>query len=227
MPHFLIETNDDESVRRILRDGEIYAEQLALEQHFSIVTTYFRSAGASLSQMNLETDNSRLRLMGLQSFVMSLTGLEAFANTYFHVRADEQGNPNLISRISRSHGALSRKIEDLIDLSGDGALRDQEVLIDRIFQLSRFRNDLLHPRWQPSSLALMFETPIYIEGLVENPQRALENIDFCRECLFWCLLVIARIFESRGIANIEGHMFYWTSFSNLSLEAICGELGLS
>ena len=227
MPHFLIEINDDESVRRILRDGEIYAEQLALEQHFSIVTTYFRSAGASLSQMRSETDNSRLRLMGLQSFVMSLTGLEAFANTYFHVRANELGNAELISRVSQSHGSLSQKITDLVELSGDGTLRDQEFLIGRIFQLSQFRNDLLHPRWQPSSIALMFETPVYIEGLVENPQRTLENADFCRECLFWCLLVIARIFESREISNIEGHMFHWTSFSNLSLEAICSELGLN
>ena len=72
----------------------------------------------------------------------------------------------------------------------------------------------------------MFETPIYIEGLVENPQKTLEDITFCRECLFWCLLVIARIFETRDISDIEGHMFYWTSFSGLSIEAICNELGL-
>lgn len=42
--------------------------------------------------MSEQENGNELRGSGLQSFVMSLTGLEAFANTYFHIRGNELGS---------------------------------------------------------------------------------------------------------------------------------------
>lgn len=48
MAHFYIDSNDDGSVRRILRDGELHAEGVSLEQLFSIVTLYFKLAASNI-----------------------------------------------------------------------------------------------------------------------------------------------------------------------------------
>ena len=89
MAEFTIELNDDNTVRRILRDGMPNDSAAQLEQLFSIVTVYFRLAKRNLDQMRAMTETMDKRAFGVQTFLMSLTGLEAFANAYFHLRARE------------------------------------------------------------------------------------------------------------------------------------------
>jgi len=136
MPHFTFDLNEDGTILHILRDGHPYQEEVKLEQLFSIVTTYFKLANQNLLQMiQLENSDER-RSYGLQSFLMSFTGLEAFINTYFHLRGRELGNSEIVKRVAQSHGSLSNKLRELIELTRDGPIHDQDQLINRISELS-------------------------------------------------------------------------------------------
>ena len=225
MAHYNVDVAEDGSVQRILRDGE-QAVDIRLEQHFSIARIYFRLAAMNLHQLEGASESEDRRGYGLQSFLMGLTGLEAFTNTYFHQRAQELGSDAILGRLRQTHGSLTMKLRDLVDLTGDGPLRDQEALITRVHGLAQLRNDVVHPRWEPSSLLLAGAAPVLIEGMVENPHVLFEQTQFCREALFWCLLVVARIAEARGQPDVRGHMFHWTGQYDLTLEQIVGELGL-
>lgn len=226
MAHFLIETNSDGSIRQVLRDGIPHQEGVVLEQHFSIVTTYFKIAARNLAMMGSAESSEERRYLGLQSFVMSLTGLEAFANTYYHQRAQELDNDAMLSRIEQSHGSITRKIVELQEMSGDVPFHDQEMLIERLWQLSQLRNEIVHPRWQPAQITMPGEVWLSIEGLVENRQALFEESELCREALNWCLLLIARVARSLGISAIEGFMFHWTGQVGLTLEAVLSSLCL-
>ena len=226
MPHFVVTSNEDGTVRQILKDGEPYEGSLQLEQAFSVVTIYFQLAVLNLAQMNGE-ERSERRKFGLQSFLMSLTGLEAFANTFFHLLGRHLGSDELLSRVSQPHGSLSQKFRDLIALMPGGPIRDQQLLIDKVFELSQIRNAIVHPRWVPASVTMEGSGPITFRDMVENRQALFEDIQFCRESLFWCLLMLARIGEARENADVSGFMFHWTQCYNVTLSGILGELGLS
>lgn len=226
MPHYLFEYNVDGTISRILRDGQPIEQGVRLEQMYSVVTTYFTIASQNLHQMQQNNTDATRRYFGLQSFVMSLTGMEAFTNTYFHLRAQELENNEMLDRIAQTHGSLSRKIADLLEMTPDPPLRDQDMLINRIWQFSQMRNEIVHPRWQPSQLTLGGPVPIIIQGLVENRQALFEDITLCREAHLWCLLLIARIAEARGHADVSGFMFYWTANYQLTLPTLLSELGL-
>lgn len=88
MPHFNVEVGEDGTVTSVLKDGDPYMAAVRLEQVYKVVSTYFRLASDHLRAMSEQASAAELRGFGLQSFVMSLTGLEAFANTYFHVRGN-------------------------------------------------------------------------------------------------------------------------------------------
>jgi hypothetical protein len=227
MPHFSLTLDESGNVQQLLRDGQP-VQGTALEQHYSVVSGYFRSAQSNLDAMEAATDSKVRRSLGLQSFLMSLTGLEAFANTYFHALAlDSGGEQQIIGRIRQSHGSLSRKITDLIALSGLPRLIGQESLIQRVFELTQLRNEIVHPRWEPSTLAVAGVAPIRIEGLVENRQALFEDPLLCREALAWCLLVVARVAQAQGVRNVGSFMFYWTDNYELSLNDILVTLGLT
>ncbi|WP_428408679.1 hypothetical protein [Hyphococcus sp.] len=223
MPHFFLRQSDDGAIEQVLKDGEPHQEAVQLEQLYTIVTIYFRLASRNIEQMSQLERCEERRGFGLQSFLMSLTGLEAFTNTFFHLRSQELDSDEMLNRIKQNHGSLSQKIKDLILLSSDGPVRNQDTLIAQIFSLSQLRNEIVHPRWTPSSVTLQ---RIAINGLVENRQAIFESVQFCREALFWCLLVIARIAQARGFEDIRGFMFHWTANYDLSLPAILQELGL-
>jgi hypothetical protein len=222
MALFVIETNEDGSTSRILKDGQPHVGAVTLEQWNSIVKIYFDLAQQNLLQIEEGMPNEVRRKLGLQSFIMSLTGLEAFTNTYFRIRADELHNEQMLARINQTHGSLSRKIEELIHLSGDGPIENQANLIDRIYRMSQLRNDVLHPRWAPSSVILDGQIPIVIHGMAENPQKIFEDQQFCRESLYWCLSLIARVSRTD---DIEGFMFHWTGNYGLTLAMIDAVLG--
>jgi hypothetical protein len=113
MPHFVFESDADGNIVRILKDDQLHEESVRLEQLFSIVTVYFRLASEHLERMASLRDSNARRCAGLQSFLMSLTGLEAFTNTFFHLRAQEIESKEMIARIKQSHGSLSKKISEL------------------------------------------------------------------------------------------------------------------
>lgn len=223
---FSIELNSDNTIKRILRDGMQQDSSIQLEQLYSIVTIYFHLANHNLNQMRVAGESKDKRGFGVQAFLMSLTGLEAFANTYFHLRAQELKRPDLEQRVEQNRSSLAQKFRELITLVGDPELHDQELLLIRIFQFSSLRNALMHPRWAPSSLTMVSGGPIIIHGLVENLQSQFEDQAFCHEALFWCLLVVARIAAARGNDDVTGFMFHWTGNYGLTLPMILRELRL-
>lgn len=227
MPHFHIETNDDGSVRRILRDGEPHAEGVSLEQLFSIVTLHFRAAGSNIRLLDTEGKSLSRCAYGVQSFLMALTGLEAFTNTYFKLRAEELGSQQMIDRLGQRHGSLTRKIRDLLATTPEARIDEQDMILDRLHELSQLRNSLVHPQWQPASMTLAGDIPLVISGLVHNFQAAFEDRGFCREALLWCLLLVARVGRSRGNPDVSGFLFHWTGTYGLSEQEIMGELGLA
>lgn len=223
MPHFTIESNEDGTVREILKDGQPYHEALVLEQVFGVVTTYFKLAAANIENQKMQQSNEGRRLLGLQAFLMSLTGLEAFTNVYFHLRGLQLNDAGVVARTRRTHGTLSNKLSELIDMVPGNPVLNKDDLISKVFELSQLRNEIVHPRWEPSSVTMESET-IDISGLVENRQALFENQQFCREALMWCLLVVARIGEAAGNADSSAFVLYWTGNHNLSLSDILGEL---
>lgn len=226
MPHYVFESDDGGNIVRILKDDQPHDQSVHLEQLYSIVTIYFRLASEHLARMaSLQECNAR-RCAGLQSFLMGLTGLEAFTNTFFQLRAQELGSEEMIARIAKTHGSLSRKISDLVAMTPDGPLVDQEALVKRIFELSQLRHEIMHPRWTPSALTIAGQVPVNIMGLVENLQAMFEDETLCREALLWCLLAVARIGEARGHQELSGFMFHWTGNYGLTLGMITSQLGI-
>lgn len=226
MPHYVFEADESGNIIRIVKDDQPDNQSVRLEQLYSIVTIYFRLASEHLRRMASLQDRSARRCAGLQSFLMGLTGLEAFTNTFFDLRAQELRSEEMLVRIAQTHGSLSRKISDLVAMTPDGPLVDQEALLDRIFELSQLRNEIMHPRWTPSSLTIAGEVPVNIMGLVENRQAIFEDETLCQEALLWNLLAVARIGQARGHQELSGFMFYWTGNYGLSLDVITSQLGI-
>src|SRR3546814_11009697 len=89
MPHFELDLDQDGSARAIYKDGELIDGAISLESPNSIVQTYFVSAVRNIDAMTVgdDPDGDRARdhrHFGLQAFLMSLVGTEAFLNIYFH-----------------------------------------------------------------------------------------------------------------------------------------------
>ena len=226
MSRFVIKFKEDGTVSQIYKDGYPHNEAVKLEQLFSVVKIYFELCRLNLKQMAEQSDDEGRRYFGIQSFLMSLTGLEAFTNTFFHLRGEEVGSGAILRRVAQSHCSLSKKIKELTELSPDGPLVDEDMLLDKVFALSRLRNEIVHPRWEPSSLLVDGHAPVSIRGLVYNSQAAFEDMEFCDEAFTWCLLVIARIGQARGSQDVSGFMFHWTGMYGLTLPMILGKLGL-
>jgi len=108
VPHYVFESDEGGNIVRILKDGQPHDQSVHLEQLYSIVTIYFRLASEHLARMaSLQERNAR-RCAGLQSFLMGLTGLEAFTNTFFQLRAQELGSEEMIARIAPRRMPLKR-----------------------------------------------------------------------------------------------------------------------
>jgi len=224
MAEFVFEQNADGTIQKILKDGNPQNTEVRLEQVFSVVTIYFESARHNLAQMNGENDSRSRRRLGMQCFLMSLMGLEAFTNTYFLLRGREQKNSSIERRVNENHGSITKKIESLVKMTFGELLEDQKMLIGQIYQLTQLRHEIVHPKWTPASLEIQSENCIILEGLTENRQAIFEEEKICREALFFCLLVIARVGQISNSQNIEGFLFHWTGFFGLTLDAIVQEV---
>lgn len=227
MPHFDIITNEDGSIAQILRDGVLHDEGVKLEQVHQIVSAYFKIARADLDAMRAAQSDEVKRFYGLQAFLMSLTGVEAFTNVFFHLLAMELNKPDLFARVTDQRGPLVARLRDCIALAFDSPLPGQDALIDRIQQLYRLRNQIVHPRWEPASMMMSGDSPpIIISGLCQNFQANFEDEAFCREAFWWCVKLVAEVGRVRGNAIIEGHCFYWAGIYGLTDEALAQNLGL-
>jgi hypothetical protein len=223
MPHFTINTDADGKVIQILKDGQPYNEAVRLEQLFAIVSTYFRIADNNLNAMQSVAKSEMLRFYGLQAFVMALTGVEAFTNVYFQLRGIEQKRPTLIAKAAE-RGPLRPRLIVLIEMAFGAPLKQQELILAKVRELYRLRNEIVHPRWIPSSVSLNGE--INLEGLVQNFQAIFEDRRFCIEALTWCRLLVSRIALAAGVVDTGGFIFHWTGLYGVNDAGLSAALNL-
>lgn len=227
MAHFQIEISVDGRIQGILRDGEPHAASVVLEQLFSIVTLYFTAAEMNIQLLENEKEKLKRRAYGVQSFLMSLTGLEAFTNTYFKLRGEELCDQKVIDRVSQRYGSLTKKIRELLSMTPEGQIEGQDIILDRLHELSQLRNALVHPQWEPASAMLAGNMSLAISGLVQNFQATFEDFAFCHEALMWCLLLIARVGRSRGNSDVTAFIYRWAGIGNLGEREIMNYLGVA
>lgn len=226
MPHFDIILNEDGSTARIVRDGAPHNESVTLEPANQIVSTYFKMATSNLTGMK-NADGELRRHLGLQAFLVSLTGVEAFNNIFFQQLALERNHPELLAVVSQQSGPLVKRLEKCLTLAFSNPLPAQDALTQRIGQLYRLRNNIVHPRWEPTSMCLVGELPVTISGLAQNFQAAFENEEFCRETFWWCVKLVAEIGRAAGNTVIEGHCFHWTGIYGVTDERLCENLSVA
>src|SRR3546814_4957349 len=114
MPHFELDLDQDGAALSIYKDGELIDGAISLESPNSIVQTYFVSAVRNIDAMtvgdNPDGDRARdHRHFGLQAFLMSLVGTEAFLNIYFHQLGNLQGLDDVID-LARSDKPIEHKL---------------------------------------------------------------------------------------------------------------------
>lgn len=227
MPHFDFILNEDGSIAQTLRDGVLHNEGVSLEPAPQIVSTYFKIAQAQLASMRDAKASEHRRAAGLQAFLMSLTGVEAFTNVFFQMLALEFNKPDVLARVSEKYGSLVKRLTDCIELSFDEPLPDQGALLERIQKLYGFRNSIVHPRWEPASMRMSGEVPVVIHGLSQNFQITFEDETFCREAFWWCVKLVAEVGRAAGNEIIESHCFFWAGIYGLTDEALAQNLGLA
>lgn len=222
MPHFTILTNEDGSVAQILRDGKPHGGRVTFEPPHQIVSTYFKIARTNLDAMGTAQESDRKRHYGLQSFLMSLTGVEAFTNVFFQGLARERNNPEL-AKVSAEQGPLIERLRACLALAFDEPLPEQDTLLVRIQRLYRLRNDIVHPRWKPVSISF---SGIDLIDMCQNFQATFEDQNFCEEAFWWCVALVARVGTASGNGAIEAPCFYWAGIYMLTEAELSEKLGL-
>ena len=224
MPHFQLITNEDGSIAQILCDGVPYQEAVRLEPAYAIVSTYFKLAAGNLNSMTPEKDAELRRFHGLQAFLMSLTGVEAFTNVFFLIYGRERQDARLLEINAERFGPLVPRLARLIDQAFAAPLAEQDQLLTRIRELYQLRNTIVHPRWNPTSMTLGGPVPVHIDGLIQNFQATFENASFCREAFLWCLLLVVRIASAAGNTDPAAFCFFWTGVTDLREDQLTREL---
>ncbi|EQB32542.1 hypothetical protein [Sphingobium ummariense] len=226
MPQFYFEDEEgsDGRIKQIWKDGKPHNKSVRLEMPQAIVQTYFKAAMQNLSQMTPnEDDREHNRHFGLQAFLMSLVGLEAFLNVHFHM----QGRVRKLGKVVKAATSDNIKVESKISNQAFACygkhIVGQKLINKKIRELYDMRSAIVHPKWEPSSLGM---TGLMIEDMVDNFQRAFEDRLFCREALQWCLLVIARIGMLQWPDNPDPFMQMWTSIPDTNT-TLSDALGIS
>jgi len=226
MSNFTFATNADGSIKQIYKDGQPYNQAVRLERPFDLVSIYFKAARGNLSEMRDEANSESLRSYGLQSFLMSLTAVEAFTNVFFHMYADEHQRADIKNR-GHKKDSLLKRLEDLIQLSFGAPLEDHDVILGKIKELYQLRSDTVHPRFDPSSIAMTVPMPILIQGMTVNFQAVFDDHDFCMEAHLWCMLLVARIAKAAGTHDLSAFYFQWTgTIQGLTEDYLLDRLGL-
>ena len=106
MPHFEIILDSSGAVETVVKDGKKFGKKVQLEQLYSSSAFYFKAAIENIRRMEQKENELFLEMLGVQSFLMSLTGLEAFTNSYFMLRAKEKFSDQLKEAINIKGGKL-------------------------------------------------------------------------------------------------------------------------
>ncbi|WP_156457917.1 hypothetical protein [Sphingomonas sp. Leaf412] len=218
--------NDDGSVRQLLRDGEPYDRAIRLEPAYAIVSTYFRLSASNIAGLAGAADDELRRFHGIQAFLMALTGVEAFTNVFFTLRARETGDDALKAIVDAKKGSLLARLERCVERAFAASLDDQEALIGRLRELFAMRAQIVHPRWDPASATIGGFIPLHIDGLSMNFQSSFEDERLCREAFLWCLLLVIRVAKAAGAGDVAAFCRFWTGQENVSEEAVLRQLGL-
>lgn len=225
MPRFIIEIDENEIIKKVTRDGVEYGEAFEIEQLFSIPSIYFMSSAKNIELIGKEEEQKLRRALGIQSFLNSMIGVEAFCNTFFYFIGMKNNNNKIINSVKKTNGPLYAKLDELIHMTFNRSIVDQDIIIQKIRQMSKLRNEIVHPKWDPVTIEIKGKSQFIIEGMTENIQKIFEDELFCRESSLWCLLLVARIGEVfTNSYNIGGFMFHWTGIKRDSAEEIVGEL---
>lgn len=193
LAHFHFEEKDSPTgkITAVYKDGKPLTDGMRLEMPDAIVQTYFKSALRNLSRMTQsEDDQEDNRHHGVQAFLMSLVGLEAFLNVYFHMIGREKNLPEIVDMATKRKINVETKIAHLPFKAFGLHLAGQKTLNKKARELYDLRSAIVHPKWEQSSFSM---PGIVISGMVDNFQRAFEDQEFCRDALCWCALIIARI----------------------------------
>lgn len=227
VPSFSLIVNDDGSVRQLLRDGEPYDRAIRLEPAYAIVATYYRLSASNIAGLAGAEDDESRRFHGIQAFLMALTGVEAFTNVYFTLRARETDDDALKAIVDASRGSLLVRLERCIACAFAGPIGGQETLIARLRELFAMRAQIVHPRWDPASATIGGVFPLHIDGLSMNFQSSFEDERLCREAFLWCLLLVIRIAVAAGAENVTAFCRFWTGQENVTEGAVMRQLGLN
>ncbi len=226
MPNFMLETNPNGSIKQIYKDGQPYNQAIRLERPFDLVTIYFKTARGNLGAMGGTTEQELLRSYGLQSFLMSLTGVEAFTNVFFHVYANKHQRSDVKAR-SEEKDSLLKRLEDLIQLAFGGPLEDHDLILGKIKELYQLRNDTVHPRFDPSSVAMLGPIPLVIQDMTVSFQAVFDDSNFCMEAHLWCMLLVVRIAKAAGVQDLSAFCFHWTGAApGMTEDYLLEKLGL-
>lgn len=227
MPSFSLMLNDDGSVRHLLRDGEPYDRAIRLEPAYAIVATYFSLSASNIAGLAGAGDDELRRFHGIQAFLMALTGVEAFTNVYFTLRAHETGDDALKAIVDAARGSLLARLERCIACAFAEPLTGQDALIARLRELFAMRAQIVHPRWDPSSATIAGVFPLHIDGLAMNFQSSFEDERLCREAFLWCLLLVIRIAVAAGVEDVTAFCRFWTRQENVTEGGVLRQLGLA
>lgn len=225
MPSFVFEYDDvpDGRIKTIYKDGKPLTESVQLETPQGIVRTYFTAAKLNLSQMTSDTRyRQKNRHYGLQSFLMSLVGLEAFLNVHFHMLGREKGLLEVVKAVTIGNGTVEAKIKNLSQACYGRHLPGHRVINKRIPELYNLRSAIVHPKWEPSTLGT---SGLVFDGVTDNFQTAFQDLEFCREALSWCLLVVARVGVLQWPTEPDAFLLQWTGLGETNAE-ISAELGV-
>src|SRR3546814_8531410 len=101
----------------------------SLESPNSIARTYFEIAIRELAAMKAENDpdydGAENRRHGLQAFLMSLVGTEAFLNVYFHVAGLQTGSEKVVN-LATNDKTIEHKLAHLPNLLWGAPLKDRK-----------------------------------------------------------------------------------------------------
>ena len=174
MPHFNFETDGNGLITAIYRDGVLQEGTVRLALPNSVVKSYFTAALRSFHGMRPDAEAPELRNFGLQSFLMSLTGLEAFLNVYFYRRGHTTGPLELITRADERR-PVEHKLSHLPRLAFGSNLPDQRMLNRKVRELYNLRSSIVHPR---IALSSMFFEGIAVSGMVQISSKPSRIVSF-------------------------------------------------
>ena len=215
MPHFIFHNTEDGSISHITKDGEHLATSVTLVHPNQIIRTYFQAAARALVVHDAAVGIDEKIQIGVQGFLASLFGLEAFLNVFFLIAAREHGNVALEHSVENSKLQVISKLKNWPYQLYGAYIQNQRNVCGRLRWLYDVRNNLVHPRMEWSTL---WTNGLAIDGVVENPQRPLADSAYCQQAFELTLLAVLRIGSISGTHNTSQFCGHWTGIQAIESE---------